>query len=106
MSLRINDRSFILFAVAVWAGFLFVRATGPDDIYSRDQIKVAAYVLDIVENDAWLWQEDHQGNFASKPPLTQWLGAAATQAYGEFHRLTLSFPSWLATLVTILLLMG
>ncbi|OUU20506.1 MAG: hypothetical protein CBC13_10525 [Planctomycetia bacterium TMED53] len=106
MNTRIQSSSILLFAVAVWAGFLFVRATGPDDLYGRDQIKVAGYVLDIVENDAWLWQEDHEGNFASKPPLTQWLGALATEAYGKFHRLTLTFPSWLASLITIFLLVG
>lgn len=106
MNPRLQSSSILLFAVAVWAGFLFVRATGPDDLYGRDQIKVAGYVLDIVENDAWLWQQDHDGNFASKPPLTQWLGAVATKAYGQFHRLTLTFPSWLASLITIFLLVG
>ena len=106
MNSRLQGSSILLFAVAVWAGFLFVRATGPDDLYGRDQIKVAGYVLDIIENDAWLWQQDHDGRFASKPPLTQWLGALATQAYGQFHRLTLTFPSWLASLITILLLVG
>ena len=93
MNSRLQSSSILLFAVAVWAGFLFVRATGPDDLYSRDQIKVAGYVLDIIENDSWLWQQDHNGNFASKPPLTQWLGAVATKAYGQFHRMTLTFPS-------------
>ena len=106
MNSRLQSSSILLFAVAVWAGFLFVRATGPDDLYSRDQIKVAGYVLDIIENDSWLWQQDHNGNFASKPPLTQWLGAVATKAYGQFHRMTLTFPSWLASLITILLLVG
>lgn len=106
MNSRLQSSSILLFAVAVWAGFLFVRATGPDDLYGRDQIKVAGYVLDIIENDAWLWQQDHNGNFASKPPLTQWLSATATHAYGKFHRLTLTFPSWIATLITILLLVG
>jgi len=61
-------RIVLIIAIASWAGFTLVRATGPDDLLSRDQVKMGGYVLDIVENDAWLWQQDHAANFASKPP--------------------------------------
>lgn len=99
-------RIVLIIAIASWAGFTLIRATGPDDLLSRDQVKMGGYVLDIVENDAWLWQQDHAANFASKPPLSQWLAAAATHAIGSFHRLTLTFPSWCSTLFTILILVG
>jgi len=73
-------RIVLIIAIACWAGFTLIRATGPDDLLSRDQVKMGGYVLDIVENDAWLWQQDHAANFASKPPLSQWLPPAATPA--------------------------
>ncbi len=101
-----TTRTILLIVLATWSGFLLVRATGPDDLLSRDQVKFAGYVLDIVENDAWLWQQDHHGQFASKPPLSQWLAAAATRAIGSWSRLSLTFPSWFATLITMLLVVG
>ncbi|MEC9476742.1 MAG: glycosyltransferase family 39 protein [Planctomycetota bacterium] len=101
-----STRIILLLALASWAGFFIVRATGPVDLMSRDQVKVAGYTLDIIENDAWLWQTDHAGNFASKPPLTQWLSAWFTRATGQYHRLTLTFPSWLACLISVLVICG
>ncbi|HIG04435.1 MAG TPA: hypothetical protein EYQ08_01685 [Planctomycetes bacterium] len=101
-----TTRTILLLAIASWAGFLLVRATGPADLLGRDQVKLASYQLDIIENDSWLWQQDQDGHFASKPPLTQWLGAVASEALGTFHRLTYAFPSWWATLITILILVG
>ena len=99
-------RIIVLIAIASWAGFFIVRATGPVDLMSRDQAKVAGYTLDIIENDAWLWQTDHDGNFASKPPLTQWLAALFTKATGQYHRLSLTFPSWFACLIAVLVICG
>lgn len=101
-----STRIILLIAIASWAGFFMVRATGPVDLMSRDQVKVAGYTLDIIENDAWLWQTDHNGNFASKPPLTQWLSAWFTKATGQYHRLTLTFPSWFACLISVLVICG
>lgn len=96
----------IILAIAIltWAGFLLVRATGPDDLLSRDQVKVGSYTLDIIENDNWLWQQDHAGQFASKPPMTQWLAALFTRATGQFHRMTLTFPSWFGCLITLIII--
>ena len=99
-----GHRIILLIALATWAGFFFVRATSPDDLLSRDQEKVGVYVLDIVENDHWLWQRDHDGQFASKPPLTQWVAALFTSATGQFHRLSLTFPSWFACLITVIII--
>jgi hypothetical protein len=101
-----TTRTILILTIACWAGFLLVRATGPSDLLGRDQVKLASYQLDIIENDAWLWQQDQDGHFASKPPLTQWLGALASEAIGTFHRLTYAFPSWWATLITMLILVG
>ncbi|MGE4620210.1 MAG: glycosyltransferase family 39 protein [Planctomycetota bacterium] len=99
-------RIILLLAIATWAGFFFVRATGPTDLLSRDQVKVAGYTLDIIENDAWLWQQDHNGNFASKPPLTQWFAALFTKATGHYNRLTRAFPSWFACLIAVIVICG
>ncbi|MDE0961289.1 MAG: hypothetical protein OSB09_10955 [Planctomycetota bacterium] len=101
-----TPQTILMLAIVTWAGFLLVRATGPDDLLGRDQVKLAGYQLDIIENDAWLWQQSPDGQFASKPPLTQWLGALASESVGIFHRLTYTFPSWWATLITMLILVG
>jgi len=99
-------RAILIVTLLVWVGFVAVRLSAPSDLMSRDQERVASYVLDVVEGGNWLWQEDTAGNFASKPPLYNWLAALPVIATGELDRLTLSFPSWFATVISCLLLVA
>lgn len=101
-----SARAILTVTFLVWVGFVGVRLGAPSDLMSRDQERVASYVLDIVERDHWLWQQDTDGEFASKPPLFNWLAAAAVTASGELDRLTLSFPSIFATAISCLLLVA
>lgn len=61
----------VVVGVLAW----LIHVTAPSDMFDDDQIKPAAYVLDIVRNGAWLVQTDFTGDIASKPPLYQWLAA-------------------------------
>ena len=96
----------VMLVLAAWALVVTARLLAPSDMSTRDQERVAAYVLDITENGHWLAQEDTEGNFASKPPLFNWLSAAASLAHGGAYRIATSFPSWLATGMTALLILG
>jgi len=90
----------------IWAAALAIRLGAAPDIMSKDQERPAAFVMDAVQNGHWLCQTDHHGNVMRKPPLFTWLSAAATAAFGRISPFTLSFGSWLATLLTVWLLMG
>lgn len=105
-STRIRPGTALAIAIAAWFVVFVARLAGPDDLLTRDQERVAAYVLDIVENGNWLAQEDAEGNFASKPPLFNWLAALGTLAFGDTGRVAMAFPSWCATLLCALLVLG
>lgn len=107
-SVRARPRPWIAlsFALGAWALVVAARATAPDDLLTRDQERVAAYVLDVVENGRWLAQDDAEGNFASKPPLFNWLAALGVLATGDTGRIAMAFPSWFATLLTTLLVLA
>ncbi|MEO0481540.1 MAG: hypothetical protein AAF196_18880 [Planctomycetota bacterium] len=98
----LTGRRIIALVLLAFGLTLAVRATGPEDLTTRDQERVAAYVLDITENQRWLLQHDFRGNVASKPPLTNWLAATASLAAGRVERIWLGFPSWFATALTCL----
>lgn len=96
----------LAFALGAWLLVVAARATAPDDLLTRDQERVAAYVLDVVENGRWLAQDDAEGNFASKPPLFNWLAVLGVLALGDTGRIAMAFPSWFATLLTTLLVLA
>ncbi len=96
----------VLLVLCAWAGVVAARLVAPSDLATRDQERVAAYVFDITENGHWLAQDDTEGNFASKPPLFNWLAAVAVLALDSTERLALSFPSWIATALTALLVLA
>ncbi len=90
----------------VWAAALAIRLNASPDIMSKDQERPAAFVMDAAQNGHWLCQTDHHGNVMRKPPLFTWLSAAATAAFGRINAFTLSFGSWLSTLLTVWLVMA
>lgn len=97
---------YVVLVVAAWFVVFIARLAAPSDITTRDQERVAAYILDIVENDHWLAQEDTEGNFASKPPLFNWLGALGVLGHGAPDRIAMSLPSWLGTFGIALLILA
>ncbi|MCB9878998.1 MAG: glycosyltransferase family 39 protein [Planctomycetes bacterium] len=103
---RPSRRALIALTLLVWLGVVLVRWTAPSDWMARDQERVGTYVLDIVQNGSVVVQHDVFGNVASKPPMFNWIAAAATVVAGGFSRFTLAFPSVLASLGSLLLLVG
>ncbi|MBK8976625.1 MAG: glycosyltransferase family 39 protein [Planctomycetes bacterium] len=100
-----SPRLAVGIALAAWALLVAARLTAPSDLLTRDQERVAAYVLDATERGHWLCQEDFHGNIASKPPLFNWLAALATECVGSLERFALAFPSWLCSGLTTLLVL-
>ncbi len=77
-----------LVAVSLWV----VRLTGAPDLADNDQLKPAAYALDVVNHGAWAVQRDFFGAVASKPPFTVWIAAGAAILLGEVNRVALTLP--------------
>ncbi|MCA8958198.1 MAG: glycosyltransferase family 39 protein [Planctomycetes bacterium] len=98
-------RTALALALVIWVGLLIARATAPSDLMVRDQERVAAYVLDIVQNGHVLLQHDVHGNVASKPPIFNWLAALTSALGGGVSRVSLGLPSALACLGGMLLLL-
>ena len=107
---RSSDRPLALaaltIAVLAWLGLLAARATAPSDMLTRDQERVATYVLDITERGNWIVQHDIWGQVASKPPVFNWLAAAAVSVAGDAGRVVIAWPSWFASLIVVLLVFG
>lgn len=89
-----SKRFLALLAVALFALVL----TGPPNIGQENERRMVAYVSDAVENNHWACQYDEEGGIASKPPMFCWLSGAATVLTGKINRLTLYWPTALATL--------
>lgn len=89
--------------VLAWLAVVVARALAPSDLMDNDQCLVAAYTTDIVANGDWIVQTDESGSVASKPPLYQWLAAAASLPVGRVTLLTLYLPGALAVLAMMLL---
>ncbi len=97
-----------------WAGIaalvlaLFViRLTGYPNLFDNEE-RIAAYVLDAVQNGNWVVQKDATGDIASKPPLLTWSASVVALLQGRITRLALYLPSALSVVGTasLLLLMG
>lgn len=80
--------------------------TAPFDLGKNNEWRMSAYVADAVENGNWACQHDEEGGIASKPPMFCWLSASATAITGKINRLTLYWPTALATLGLGLVLFG
>lgn len=95
--------------VLVLVGLLLVmvRLTGLPSLMDNDQYLPAAYAVDIVHHGAWVVQRDDRGNIASKPPMYQWVVAAAGLASGTgVNAVTLALPSVIGMLGCALLVYG
>lgn len=88
--------------VAVWLALWGMKLLLGNDLAERDQQRQAAYIMDAWSNGRWSAQADFQADVASKPPLYNWLGAAAVAAVGPGH-LAVTAPAALATLALALL---
>ena len=88
---------------------LAVRVGGPSDLYDNDQPKTVAYTADIVLHDRWVLPRDHMpskddvhdGRPATKPPMYNWIGAAAVGLTGRWDEWVLKLPSMLGGMVTL-----
>ena len=101
-------KTLFLLVTAAWAVIFFARLATPPDLMDKDQERPAAYIMDVVQNGNWLCQKDFVNDVTSKPPLYTWVGAALTWGlgFGRMTRLTLTSPSWLATLFTAWLMLA
>ncbi|MGN6504300.1 MAG: ArnT family glycosyltransferase, partial [Tepidisphaeraceae bacterium] len=84
-----------------------VRWFGPHDLYEKDQPKTMAYTADMLVNGRWSLPRDVIYQPATKPPVYNWIDAAAVKATGSWTEWVLKFPSILGSLATgaIVLLM-
>lgn len=89
--------------VVTWAAIFGLRMAGPSNLLDDDQLRPAAYVLDVISNGNWLVQRDETGDITSKPPLYTWIVALTALAGGGLSELTLYLPGALAVLATSLL---
>jgi len=88
-------RLVLAVVLAAAAALYLVRLSVPPDLADNDQLKPAAYTLDITQNAHWIVQHDFHGAVASKPPLPVWISAAVSSLQGEVTRLALTLPSFL-----------
>ena len=95
-------RDLAIIAVT-FAAVLAIRVTAASDLATGDQPLQAAYVRDIVEHGNWIAQHLHDGTPAAKPPLYNWLAAAAIGAAGRSNEFLLKLPSIIAAFIALLL---
>lgn len=88
--------------VAVWLALWILKLLVGNDLTERDQQRQSAYIMDAWSNGRWSAQADFQTDVASKPPLYNWLGAAAVAVAGPGH-LAVTAPAALSTLALSLL---
>lgn len=89
----------LLVGVLAWVAHF----TGPEDLHDDDQLKPAAYALDIIRNNRWIVQTDFDNSVTSKPPLYQWLVAIAALPRDKVDELALYLPSGIGIIGAALL---
>lgn len=90
----------ITLLVVLTAAVFGIRMSGPSDLLDNDQLRPAAYALDVVVNGHWIVQTDFGGDIASKPPLYTWLVALASWSSGRVSLWTLYLPCAMAVAFT------
>ncbi len=103
-----RSRSTLLAALAIIAigtAAFILQLTGPSDLLNDDQLRPAAYTLDIVANNRWVVQTDFTGAIASKPPVYTWTSALLSLPTGRVTELTLYLPCALAITGAALLIL-
>jgi len=86
--------------LAIIALVLGTRLLGPHDLYEKDQPKTMAYTADIVLNGRYALPRDVIYQPATKPPLYNWIDAAAVKLTGLWSEPVLKLPSLLGALAT------
>lgn len=99
---RVSAARTFLFIAGLWVALWVLQLAVGDNLAIGDQERQCAYILDALTNGHWSAQTDFKADMASKPPLYNWLGAAAVAAFGPTH-LAFTFPAALSTLVLALL---
>ena len=94
---RSHWRYGIWLIVALWLTLWVMRLAVSYDLVERDQQKQSAYIMDVWGNGRWSSQADFRADMASKPPLYNWIGAAAVEVFGP-GQLAVTLPAALATL--------
>ena len=92
------SRTLLLVAVLL---ILAARFFAPSNLFERDQPRTVAYTADVVVNGRWVLPRDELGRLATKPPMYNWIGAAAVKAVNRWDEWVLRLPSWLAGLATV-----
>ncbi len=77
-----QPRLTLMLTVAIFVAAVAWRAAAPSDLYDNDQPLTVTYTMDIVANGRWALPYDVSGNPATKPPMVNWVGAAAVRAAG------------------------
>ncbi len=92
----LSTRASLIFISAVAIALFVIRLTGLPNFYENDY-RLAACVLNAVQDGNWICPHDSLGN-TDKPPMLSWLSALATWPFGHLTRFTLYLPTALATL--------
>src|ERR1041385_5693939 len=95
-ALFIIGLAFVLYAI---------RLASPSDLLDFAQDDTVAYVLDLTQNHHWACQLDETGDVMSKPPGYNWLAGLTSIAVGSVNRFSVTFPAFLATAATALLIL-
>lgn len=86
-----TDRAVVLSLGVVAA---LIRLTGLPDLTDNDQSLTASYAADILADGNWAIQTNEAGEFATKPPLFQWIvSLLAIVTGGGLNRAILIAPS-------------
>jgi len=91
--------------IAIGAAAFILHFSAPSDLLNDDQLRPAAYTLDIIANHRWIVQTDFTGAIASKPPLYTWCSALLSLPAGRVTELTLYLPCTLAIIGAALLIL-
>ncbi|MGC4032890.1 MAG: hypothetical protein QM754_14370 [Tepidisphaeraceae bacterium] len=93
--------AFALLCTLTAAVIVFgVRWFGPHDLYEKDQPKTMAYTADMVTHGRFALPRDVIYQPATKPPMYNWIGAAAVFVSGNWSEWTLKLPTILGTVAT------
>ena len=100
-----RDQLAATLAVALAALALLIllggRVLGPADLYFKDQPKTVSYTADMLLNGRWALPRDVLHQPATKPPLYNWIGAAAVAVTRSWSPFVLKLPSLLGALLAV-----
>ncbi len=99
-------RVFGVSTIVILIAILVARIAGPSDLWDQTQPRTAAYTVDMLTRggDAWILARDAEGQFATKPPLYNWLAAPAVALFGRGSEIAHKLPSMLAMCAIVALL--